>query len=58
MLVRRYICIKKKLLYVFQQDAHEMFHVLTQTITEETMSYPGVVPLFEVEYENRDTGVI
>lgn len=25
-----------------------MFHVLTQTITEETMSYPGVVPLFEV----------
>lgn len=35
-----------------------MFHVLTQTITEETMSYPGVVPLFEVEYENRDTGVI
>lgn len=38
----------QKLLYFFQQDAHEMFHVLTQTITEETMSYPGVVPLFEV----------
>ena len=25
-----------------------MFHVLTQTINEETMTYPGVVPLFEV----------
>lgn len=35
-----------------EQDAHEMFHVLTQTITEETMSYPGVVPLFE----NPDVG--
>ncbi|XP_078337567.1 ubiquitin carboxyl-terminal hydrolase 30-like isoform X3 [Crassostrea virginica] len=41
-------------IYPDQQDAHEMFHVLTQTINEETMTYPGVVPLFE----NPDVGFI
>ncbi|XP_061189736.1 ubiquitin carboxyl-terminal hydrolase 30-like [Saccostrea echinata] len=30
-----------------EQDAHEMFHVLTQTIDEETTKYPGVISLFE-----------
>ncbi|XP_062589827.1 ubiquitin carboxyl-terminal hydrolase 30-like [Saccostrea cucullata] len=30
-----------------QQDAHEMFHVLTQTIDEETTKFPEIISLFE-----------
>ena len=30
-----------------QQDAHEMLHVLTETLDEEAKTFPRVVPLFE-----------
>ncbi|KAK3084262.1 hypothetical protein FSP39_010785 [Pinctada imbricata] len=32
-----------------EQDAHEMFHVITQTLDEETAKYPGVVSLFDAD---------
>ncbi|KAL3857435.1 hypothetical protein ACJMK2_012106 [Sinanodonta woodiana] len=31
-----------------EQDAHELFHALTQTLDEETMKYPTIVPLFDI----------
>lgn len=31
-----------------EQDAHELFHVLTQSLDEETAKYPRVVSLFDV----------
>ena len=31
-----------------EQDAHEMFHVLTETLEEETSKFPSVVGLFDV----------
>ncbi|KAH9515188.1 Ubiquitin carboxyl-terminal hydrolase 30 [Bulinus truncatus] len=30
-----------------EQDAHELFHVLTETLEEETSSYPRVLSLFD-----------
>ncbi|KAJ8312104.1 hypothetical protein KUTeg_009477 [Tegillarca granosa] len=32
-----------------EQDAHEFFHVLTETLDEETSRYRGLVSLFDVE---------
>ncbi|XP_050410853.1 ubiquitin carboxyl-terminal hydrolase 30 [Patella vulgata] len=32
-----------------EQDSHELFHVLTQTLEEETSRYPSVVSLFDVQ---------
>ncbi|KAK6968648.1 ubiquitin carboxyl-terminal hydrolase 30 [Biomphalaria glabrata] len=31
-----------------EQDAHELFHVLTETLDEETSSYPSVLSLFDI----------
>ena len=31
------------------QDAHELFHVLTQTFDEETAKYPRIVSLFDAD---------
>ena len=32
------------------QDAHELFHVLTETLDEETSRYPSVLSLFDVKH--------
>ena len=29
------------------QDAHELYHVFTETLEEEAAKYPSVLPLFE-----------
>jgi hypothetical protein len=33
--------------FVIYQDSHELFHVLTQTLDEDTARYPRVVSLFD-----------
>ena len=29
------------------QDAHELYHVFTETLEEEAAKYPSVLPLFD-----------
>jgi len=36
------------LYFLLDQDAHELFHILTQSLDEETARYPRVVSLFDV----------
>ena len=33
-------------MFIFQ-DAHELYHVFTETLEEEAAKYPSVLPLFD-----------
>ena len=35
-------------MHVLEQDAHELFHVFTETLQDEVTQFPAVVPLFDV----------
>ena len=42
-------CTIVKYSFTFFQDAHELFHVLTQTLEEEVSKYPPVLSICDVK---------